>query len=380
MRILALLGLIGLAWLVGLAGQAARPNTAVGRCPILPADNVWNTPVIGLPVHPASAATIEFIGAAGSLKADFGAGLWNGGPIGIPYTTADRATPRRAVTFEYDDESDPGPYPIPDEAPIEGGPASAGDRHVLIVDQGDCRLYELYAAYPNPDGSWRAGSGAIFDLRGHALRPVGWTSADAAGLPILPGLARYDEAAAGVIPHALRFTVQRTQRAWVWPARHYASTSTDPVRPPMGLRLRLKAGFDESPFPPQARAVLRALKRYGMLVADNGANWFISGAPDPRWNNDDLTTLRQVKGADFEVVDTRGMMLSPDSGRAKPPCAWIDFDADQQVGLGDAQAVAAHWPHRPVAGAEARYDLDGDGDIDIADLVQVTSRWGLACS
>jgi hypothetical protein len=187
---------------------------------------------------------------------------------------------------------------------IEGGPQSDGDRHALIVDKSTCTLYELYALRPKAGGGWTAGSGAIWSLRSNRLRPAGWTSADAAGLPILPGLARYDEVARGRIDHALRFTVERTRRAYVWPARHFASSLTDPSLPPMGLRVRLKASFDTSTFPRQARIVLEALKRYGMIVADNGSKWYVSGAPDPHWSNDDLHTIGRVKGSDFEVVDT----------------------------------------------------------------------------
>jgi hypothetical protein len=207
------------------------------------------------------------------------------------------------VKFEYAEESDRGPYPIPANVRIEGGRASTGDRHAIVVDRSTCRLYELYALHPG----WRAGSGAIWSLRSNRLRPAGWTSADAAGLPILPGLARYDEVARGAIRHALRFTVQRTRRAYVYPARHFASDLTEPTLPPMGLRVRLKASFDVSGFPRQARVVLVALKRYGMIVADNGSSWFVSGAPDPRWSNDQLHTLGGVKGSDFEVVDTRSL-------------------------------------------------------------------------
>ncbi len=207
----------------------------------------------------------------------------------------------KRVSFEYADESDRGPYPIPRNVRIEGGRSSTGDRHAIIVDRDSCRLYELFALYPKGNG-WRAGSGAIWNLRSNKLRPAGWTSADAAGLPIFPGLARYDEVKRGVIDHALRFTVQRTRRAYVFPARHYASSSDDASLPPMGLRLRLKASFDVSGYPRQARIVLVALKRYGMLVSDNGSSWYITGAPDPRWSNDQLHTLGGVKGSDFEVV------------------------------------------------------------------------------
>jgi hypothetical protein len=208
------------------------------------------------------------------------------------------------VTFDYADESDPGPYPLPTDAPIEGGTASRGDRHVLVLDRDHWKLYELYAAYPIPlTRNWTAGSGAIFDLGSNGLRPAGWTSADAAGLPIFPGLVRYDEVAGqGVLRHALRFTVQHTRRAYLAPARHFASSDTSPNLPPMGMRVRLKASFDISGFPPSARVILQALKTYGMMVADNGGDWFISGAPDARWNDAELNTLKQVTGSNFEVV------------------------------------------------------------------------------
>jgi hypothetical protein len=282
------------------AGAAPAPPLAAG-CAVFPASNVWNKRVDRLPVAADSAAIIASIGAETGLHADFGSGLWEGGPIGIPITVVGGSQRRVRVRFEYSDESDRGPYPIPANVKIEGGRASDGDRHAIIVDRSSCRLYELYALYP----AWRAGSGAIWSLRSNRLRPAGWTSADAAGLPILPGLARYDEVAAGAIRHALRFTVERSRRAYVYPARHFASDLTDPRLPPMGLRVRLKARFDVSRFPRQARVVLVALKRYGMIVADNGSSWYISGAPDRRWSNDQLHTLGRVKGSDFEVVDTR---------------------------------------------------------------------------
>ncbi|MBB6028801.1 hypothetical protein [Oceanithermus desulfurans] len=284
-------------------------------CPVFPADHVWNTPVDDLPVHPDSAAYIASIGPDTGLHPDFGAGLWEGEPIGIPFNLVDAVTPRVPVAFLYDDESDPGPYPIPADPRIEGG----SDRHLLALDTTSCTLYELYAVEQGTAG-WSAGSGAVFDLRGYALRPDGWTSADAAGLPILPGLVRYDEVAAGEIRHALRFTASRTQRAYVWPARHYASSRTDPDLPPMGLRLRLRADFDTSGFSPEVQVLLEALKKYGMILADNGADGFISGVPDDRWDNDTLVTeLRRVKVSDFEAVDTRPLMLDPDSGRARQP-------------------------------------------------------------
>jgi hypothetical protein len=246
-----------------------------------------------------SATIITAIGADRGLHADFGSGLWQGRPIGIPITTVSGKQRKVRVSFDYADESDGGPYPIPSNVRTEGG----SDRHALIVDRDRCRLYELYALERRAEARWHAGSGAIWNLRSNKLRPAGWTSADAAGLPILPGLARYDEVARGRIDHALRFTVARTRRAYVYPARHFASDETDPGLPPMGLRVRLKASYPIAGFLRQSRVVLQALKRYGMIVADNGSSWYITGAPDPRWSNDDLHTLGRVPGSAFEVVD-----------------------------------------------------------------------------
>jgi hypothetical protein len=288
----------------------------VAGCVLFPAGNVWNVPVDALPVHADSDAYVAAIGVEDYIHAEFGSGDWppgSGSPIGIPYTDVPASQPGVIVSFEYDDESDPGPYPIPPDAPIEGGPDSDGDRHVLIVERDNCVLYELFYAFPRPDGSWSAGSGAIFDLNANALRPETWTSADAAGLPILPGLVRYDEVAAGEIRHAIRVTAPETRRATVWPARHYASSLTEPHYPAMGQRFRLRADFDVSGFPPEVQVILRALKTYGAILADNGAPWFISGAPDERWNNDALHELHRVQGSDFEAVDVSSLMVDPDS-------------------------------------------------------------------
>ncbi len=243
------------------------------------------------------------------MHADFGSGLWEGGPIGIPLTVVRGTQAKSRVAFDYASESDKGPYPIPKNVAIEGGRRSDGDRHALIVDRDTCKLYELFALYPTANGGWRAGSGAIFDLRSNKLRPAGWTSADAAGLPILPGLARYEDVAKGRIDHALRFTVSDSRRAYVWPARHFASDNTDPSLPPMGMRFRLKRSYPIAGFPRQTRIVLQALKEYGMIVADNGSDWYLSGAPDPNWSNDELHTLHRVPGSAFEVVD--GTRLRP---------------------------------------------------------------------
>jgi hypothetical protein len=288
------------------AAQALRLPGAK-RCPVFPASNPWNERVDTLPVAATSDALVASIGWTSPVHADFGSGLWDGGPIGIPITYATKKTPRSRVTFDYAGESDKGPYPIPNSVAIEGGRNADGDRHALIVDSSSCKLYELYALYPKAGGGWKAGSGAIWSLTSNKLRPAGWTSADAAGLPILPGLARWDEVARGRIDHALRFTVQRTRNAYVWPARHQASSSSDPSLPPMGLRVRLKASFDIAGFPRQSRIVLQALKTYGMILADNGSNWYISGAPDRHWSNDDLHSMGRVTGSDFEVVDTSSL-------------------------------------------------------------------------
>jgi hypothetical protein len=287
--------------LLGGSTASALKMPSAPRCPVFPKSNAWNQRVDTLPVAANSDEIVRSIGANGSVHADFGSGLWEGAPIGIPITVVGKKQKRTRVSFDYADESDRGPYPIPRSVKIEGGRSSTGDRHAIIVDRNACRLYELYSLYPKA-GGWKAGSGAIWNLRSNKLRPAGWTSADAAGLPIFPGLARYDEVKRGVIDHALRFTVQRTRRAYVFPARHYASDSNDASLPPMGLRLRLKASFDVSGYPRQARIVLVALKRYGMIVADNGSSWYITGAPDARWSNDQLHTLGRVKGSDFEVV------------------------------------------------------------------------------
>jgi len=305
-RLLVPLACAAALLLGGASAHALRLPGAPG-CSIFPANNVWNERVDTLPVAANSAQLIASIGLSTGLHPDFGSGLYDAQPIGIPFDVVSKSTPRSRVTFDYADESDKGPYPIPKTVHIEGGNASTGDRHALLVDKTACKLYELYALYPKPGGGWKAGSGAIWSLRSNALRPAGWTSADAAGLPIFPGLARYDEVARGVIDHALRFTVARTRRAFVYPARHYASSSDDPSLPPMGLRVRLKATVDISCFPRQARIVLQALKTYGMIVADNGSNWYISGAPDPHWNNDDLHTLGRITGSDFEVVDSSSL-------------------------------------------------------------------------
>lgn len=285
----------------------------MGACPVFPADSVWHADVRNLPVHSRSAAWRASIGDGTGLHADFGSGTWNGAPIGIPFTTVGAGQPLVPMEFGYEDESDPGPYPFPSDAPVEGG----SDHHVIVVDTSTCRLYETWDSEVRANGSWYAGSGATWNLRSHALRPAGWTSADAAGLAILPGLVRYDEVAAGDIDHMVRFTAPRTQRSYLWPARHFASSSTDTDLPPMGAVFRLRADVDISWMSPQARVVAQALKDHGMILADNGSAWYLSGAPDERWDNDGLRDLRQLQGGDFDAVDTSSLRVSPDSGQRR---------------------------------------------------------------
>lgn len=289
-------------------GAGLGAGASLGGVRAFPDDNPWNRDVSTDPIDPNSDNLIASIGLSTGLHPDFGT-VYDGHPNGIPYVVVAGNQPKISISsFDYADESDVGPYPIPDDAPIEGGSNSDGDRHVIIVDRDNFILYELYSAFFSA-GRWSAGSGAIFDLKTNTLRPAGWTSADAAGLPIFPGLVRYDEVVEqGEIKHALRFTVQRSRRAYVSPARHFASSNTDANLPPMGMRVRLKQSFDISRFPASVQVILVGLKKYGMFVADNGSNWFISGAPDPRWSDDDLATIRNVHGSDFEVVLMSGII------------------------------------------------------------------------
>ena len=270
-------------------------------CPIFPQSNPLNQDISHAPVDPRSAAYIASIGLTGHLHPDFGTNP----SYGIPYAVVGPQQHEMSITFTaYNGESDPGPYPIPANARIEGPPAGEeGDRHVLVLQRGSCKLFELYAARRSRAG-WEADSGAVFNLRSNALRPEGWTSADAAGLPILPLLVRYPEVRAGRIGHALRVTVERTQRGYIHPATHFASSNSDVNLPPMGLRLRLKAGYSLAGYHGETLVVLRALKRYGLIVADNGSSWYITGAPDPRWNDEDLEQIKRVPGSAFEAVRT----------------------------------------------------------------------------
>lgn len=286
-------------------------GTTLANCPIFPADNYWNTPIDSLPTHPQSDAWIKSIGSAEGFHMDFGSGEWDGGPIGIPFNIVAGSTlPKVGIEFYYPDESDAGPYPLPENPLREWG----SDHHILLVDTDTCTLYEIYdAGFEN--GGWSGGSGAIWDMKSNTLRPADWTSADAAGLPILPGLARYDEIAAGEIKHALRFTAEDTA-GYIWPARHLTSDAQAGI-PPMGARFRLKEEYDISGFPQEMRIILHAMKTYGIILADNGSNWYVSGAPDQRWDNDMLHLLDALTGGDFEAVDTSISIVNEDSGEVK---------------------------------------------------------------
>ena len=288
------------------ADSAASPPRIAG-CQVLPANNPWNQRVDRLPVAPDSAQIIARIGLTAPVHPDFGT-VYDGAPNGIPFAVVTRRTRRVYVRFQYASESDGHAYPLPPNVPIEGGARSSGDRHVSVLDRSTCTDYELFAAYPHDRARfWTAGSGAIFHLGSDRLRPAGWTSADAAGLPILPGLARYSEVAAGAIDHALRFTAPCTGPHYVYPARHEAASCSGAFAPPMGLRVRLKASVDISHLPYQARVVAQALKSYSMILADNGSPWYISGAPNRRWNDSALHELDRLSGRDFQVVDTSSL-------------------------------------------------------------------------
>jgi hypothetical protein len=301
----------------GQGGSANEQGPKIGRCPVFPQDNAWNRDVSALPIHPNSDTFIDSIGRSDRLHPDFGT-EWEGAPIGIPFAVVDGAAKVGISFTDYAEESDPGPYPIPLNAAIEGGPDGDGDRHTLVIDESNCKLYELYRAFPQSDGTWDAGSGAVWDLatnegRGPTVpKPApgqqGYTSADAAGLPIFPGLARYEELVErGELLHALRFTVSRTRAAWVPPASHYASDNDDEALPPMGLRLRMRKDYDCSSYAAEVQVLCRGLKRFGMIVADNGSDWYVSGAPDPRWNDEHLNDIKSIPGSAFEAVDTSSL-------------------------------------------------------------------------
>ena len=299
----------------GGGGTTTPPPTGGGGSTtklVFPADNPWNTDISAQPVDPNSTTLLNSCGGVGrKVHADFGT-VWDGAPNGIPYVLVGGTQAKVPVSFDYADESDPGPYPVPANAPIEGGPNGTGDRHVIVIDTTAWRLYEMYDAHPlNGGTSWRAGSGATWDLNSNALRPAGWTSADAAGLPIFPGLVRYDEAVIkGVISHALRFTCPTTRKAYVSPARHWASSQTSTAYPPMGMRIRLKANVDITTYPAEVRVILTAMKKYGLFLADNGSGMYVSGSPDSRWSDDNLATMARLTNANFEVVKM-GTIVTP---------------------------------------------------------------------
>ena len=356
------------------AGAHAAPT--IGTCPVFPADNYWNTPVDTLPVHASSSAWVATVGAARNLHPDWGNVLADN--YGIPFATVTASQAPVPIVFDpdgYPDESDPGPMPIPPDAPIEGGSASDGDRHVIVVDTASCKLYELFDAFPQPGAggtSWRVFSSAQYDLRSNGLRPAGWTSADAAGLPIFPGLVRYDEVAAGEIAHAIRFTAaaiwgrSNGSPYYVWPARHWSGSSTDSTRPPMGARFRLKAAFDISRFDPRTRVILRAMQKYGLVLADAGSDWYFQGVSDTRWPDVVFDELKSIAGSNFEAVDTSPLQVDPNTAEARQSSGaaninvqglWWKSPANSESGWGinfaqQGTTLFATW---------FTYDTDGSG-------------------
>ena len=308
--------------------SAGTPLPGAPNCPMFPADNVWNTPIANLPVDPHSAEWLASMDASTTnLHPDFGPSGDPSNPYGIPYTVVSPSQPLVPITFEYADQSDPGPYPFSTDTPIEGGQQSTGDRHAIMVNPSTCTLYELYDAQYSSSGS-TAGSGAIWNLDSNALRPAGWTSADAAGLPILPGLVRYDEVQSGVITHAIRMTAEATDTSYIWPARHEAGTASNPDLPPMGARFRLKANFDISGYSAQAQVVLRAMQQYGLILADNGSNWYFGGTADSNWPLALVNELKTVPASAFEAVDESSLMIDPNSGQARQLGAAVNCSSD----------------------------------------------------
>jgi hypothetical protein len=343
----------------------------ISPCPVFPGNNVWNITVDKLPVASNSSTYVNTIGIAARLHPDFGT-VYNGAPNGIAFVTVSGTQTKYPAAFTYSSESDPGPYAIPLNAPIEGGSQSTDDRHVIAIDTDNCILYEMYSAYPQAS-SWQAGSGAIFNLKSNTLRPSGWTSADAAGLPIFPGLVRYEEVVAGAIHHALRFTAPQSRNTFVWPARHQASNLTGSQYPPMGVRFRLRGNFDISHFSAANQIILIALKTYGMILADNGSPWYLSGAPDSRWNDDDLHNLAQLTGGDFELVDVSSFMVNANSAQA----ASCDLNGDGVVNVVDVQTAVNATLGAAVCGIA---DLNGDGVCNVLDVQRVVqASLGVAC-
>ena len=357
---------------IGASFNGARP---------FPSNNAWNIDVSRLPVHPNSPNLIASIGSGIGLHPDFGT-FWQGSPIGIPYVVVAGSQQQVPINFIWwPEESDPGPYPVPPDAPIEGGPASDGDRHVLTVDRDGWKLYETYYSFPvNNGASWDAGSGAVWNFNSNKLRPLGWTSADAAGLPIFPGLVRRDEVVQmGELRHALRFTAQITRTAYQYPATHQAGSTSNVNAPPMGLRVRLKSSFNiNSPnFSPNVRVILLAMQKYGMILADNGSNWYVTGTHDPLWNDDELSALSRVHGYDFEAVQAPGHLLLPKS----------DFDGDGRSDVSVYRPSTGSWylqqSQDGIKAAQfgiasdkiAPADFDGDGKTDIAVYRPSTGIW-----
>jgi hypothetical protein len=321
---IALLGSLGAGGAVAARAGSATPATGTRvpgapNCPMFPANNVWNTPITTLPVDAHSAAWLASMSASTTdLHPDFGSSGDLAAPYGIPFIVVAASTPLVHVSFEYADQSNPGPYPLTATTPIEGGQDASGDRHAIMVNPATCTLYELYDATYSSKGS-TAGSGAIWHLRSNALRPAGWTSADAAGLPILPGLLTYSEVLSGRITHAIRMTAETTDSAYLWPARHEASNATNPDLPPMGARFRLKASFSLAPYSPQARVVLRAMQQYGLILADNGSNWYFQGAASNSWPAGLISELKSVPASAFQAVDESSLEIRPNSGAARQP-------------------------------------------------------------
>jgi hypothetical protein len=303
-----------------VSALTAGASPAAGACPAFPANNVWNTDISTLPVHPSSAAWLGNMGGPSRLlHPDFGPS--GGYPYGIPFNLVDSSHPKINITFTYSSESDQVPYPFGSDTSIEGGPGATGDRHAIMVDQSTCTLYELYNAQYNGATNSTAGSGATWSLTANGLRPAGWTSADAAGLPIFPGLLRVEEVNAGSVQHAIRFTAQQTDRSYLWPARHQAGAASNPSLPPMGARFRLRAGFDTSHFSAATQVVLKAMKHYGLILADNGSNWYFQGAAETGWSDTMISELKTIPAGEFDAIDESSLMIDPNSAQARQPAA-----------------------------------------------------------